>query len=335
MTETSVNIITYNLLSSNLSDPSFIIGSTYDNCDPEKRFSKILKIFDELIKDRYIICLQELSQKWEGYLHTFFSEREYYLITRLYGKEFNGYMGVAIAYPLTKYKLLDCDINVIGDSELLKINNSYSQQNFIGKLFSYFSKFFVKNKKEVDNFKLAKIRKNSVINLRLISRLENSEPFCVSTYHMPCSFSNQKLMVIHAAILGHIINNFVNGYPYILCGDFNSIPNSPVYKLLTEGNLDINDESHPTPLHWSIKQKQSLRSVYYDFHNTEPPFTYISKNKWGEYESTLDYIFCSDNWIIGDVEVVGLDPENKEWCPSSTQPSDHYMIRCELNSNIN
>ena len=46
-----------------------------------------------------VICLQEVSQSWAGPLHVYFAERGYSLIADLYGKPFNNYMGVAVAYP--------------------------------------------------------------------------------------------------------------------------------------------------------------------------------------------------------------------------------------------
>ena len=332
MEDSKVNIITYNLLSSNLSDPSFIIGSSPDNCNPENRLSKIFDIFDEFIlnENTPIICLQELSQEWTGHFHVFFSERGYYLITSLYGNKFNGYMGVGIAFPLIKYKLLDCEIRRIGDSELVQKYSDPVNENmpsFIERFISYITSFiYKKDNIDTSHFELVRQRKNTIINLRLESRQIGT--FCISTCHLPCNFKNMKFMVTNAAIVGHTVNNFTNGDRYILCGDFNSKPDSDVYTLLTTN--DIKEESHPKPVMWSIKQNEKLISTYAYIHGEEPEFTYNSKNKFGEFNSTLDYIFCSDGWNIEDSKVIGFDSENKEWCPSATQPSDHYMVYSTL-----
>jgi len=326
-----INILTYNLLSSNLSDPSFIIGSSPDDCNPERRFSKILNHFEELITEQSpIFCLQEISQTWVGYLHSFFSERGYYLISSLYGNKFNDYMGVGIAFPLTHYKLLDCEIFRISDYLHDSDSTDIARPTFLSRFISYFTSFFVREEKTEDIFNMLKYKKNTVVNIRLESRSENTDIFCVSTCHMPCNFKNTKFMVLTAACVGHIANCFSNGKPYVLCGDFNSPPDSAVYKLLTEGDLDDSHPSHPNVKIPLIKQYQALRSVYSFVNGKEPEFTYNSKNKWGEFTSTLDYVFISPEWDVKDVEVVGFDPENKEWCPSFTQPSDHYMVYTEL-----
>ena len=44
-----------------------------------------------------------------------FADRSYHLITGLYGPGFNGYMGVAIAYPLDVYEALDVRIDRLSD----------------------------------------------------------------------------------------------------------------------------------------------------------------------------------------------------------------------------
>ena len=333
MEDLCVNVITYNLLSSNLSDPSFVIGSSPINCDPKNRLLKIFDIFDEFIlnENTPIICLQELSQEWTGQFHTFFSERGYYLITSLYGNRFNGYMGVGIAFPLIKYKLLDCEMMRVGDSELINRkdnSNNNNTQSIFAKYISYFTG--LDTKPDNSYFELVKQRKNTIINIRLKSRYKKIGTFCISTCHLPCFFNNHKFMVTFASLVGHIVNKFANSDRYILCGDFNSTPKSDVYTLLTEGDIDKSSISHPRPVMWSIKQNEKLISTYAYIHGEEPEFTFNSKNKFGEFNSTLDYIFCSDGWNIEDSDVIGLLPGNKEWCPSATQPSDHYMVYSTL-----
>eukprot|EP00959_Pyramimonas_sp_CCMP1952_P250828 5242870-Pyramimonas_sp.AAC.1 len=42
--------------------------------------------------------------EWAGDLHAFFQQRGFHFLVSLYGAPFNGYMGVGIAFPITKYK---------------------------------------------------------------------------------------------------------------------------------------------------------------------------------------------------------------------------------------
>ena len=70
----------------------------------------VKKKLEKEIADKSIICLQELSIAWNSNLHTFFSQNKYILITGMYGKKFNGYMGVGIAVPYEKYDIVATDI---------------------------------------------------------------------------------------------------------------------------------------------------------------------------------------------------------------------------------
>ena len=57
------------------------------------------------VDSKSILCLQELSRPWSGPLQTYLSGVDYELITGLYGRPFNGYMGVALAFPKSEYTL--------------------------------------------------------------------------------------------------------------------------------------------------------------------------------------------------------------------------------------
>ena len=94
----SVRVVSYNLLSSHLAKPSY-----HTRCDPcnlkaEKRLPKLLsKLETELNQSLdvpVIFCLQEVSHDWASALHVFFAENGYHLVTALYGRRFNGYMGM-------------------------------------------------------------------------------------------------------------------------------------------------------------------------------------------------------------------------------------------------
>ena len=96
----SLRIISYNVLSSHLASPSHFTKCDPKNLDPSTRIQKILFKLDEELKDsknskRFLfVCLQEVSHDWAAVLHVFFAERGYHFVTALYGKKFNGYMGM-------------------------------------------------------------------------------------------------------------------------------------------------------------------------------------------------------------------------------------------------
>ena len=83
----------------------------------EYRLSKVKERLDVETANGAVICLQEVSALWAGALHTYFANKGYHLSTALYGKKFNGYMGVAIAVPTDKYEVEACDIQCIGDTK--------------------------------------------------------------------------------------------------------------------------------------------------------------------------------------------------------------------------
>lgn len=39
---------------------------------------------------------------WAGELHAFFAAEGYQFVTALYGRHFNGYMGVGLAWPISE-----------------------------------------------------------------------------------------------------------------------------------------------------------------------------------------------------------------------------------------
>ena len=139
-----------------------------------------------------IICLQEVSLKWSGELHSYFSNKNYYLITNSYGNKFNGYMGVAIAVPLSNYDIRDVNIARISDNKRLPYNNSNStgSMSLFKKLFSNIKRIYFGISKVVTNYKppddlwsSVLYRSNQMICLRLTSKLTNKN-FSIGTYHM-------------------------------------------------------------------------------------------------------------------------------------------------------
>lgn len=109
-------VTSYNVLSSNLADPSFHRSCKKEYLDQAYRLNLLQQVLDKETKQEAIICLQEISQLWGGALHRFFSQRNYHFITGFYGHKFNGYMGVAVAVPLSKYEIVDADIKKVADN---------------------------------------------------------------------------------------------------------------------------------------------------------------------------------------------------------------------------
>jgi mRNA deadenylase 3'-5' endonuclease subunit Ccr4 len=68
-------VVTYNVLSSSLCEPTYFTHCAPEDLDPDNRYPRMLKKLEAEISAGAVIGLQEVSQKWAGKLHVFFAER--------------------------------------------------------------------------------------------------------------------------------------------------------------------------------------------------------------------------------------------------------------------
>ena len=113
----AVHVTTYNVLSSSLASPDYYTSCKPENLDQKMRFTRLIAKLDNQINKDSIICLQEVSLLWAGQLHAYFNKRGYYFATGLYGNKFNGYMGAAMAIPIHRYEITNCDISRVADTK--------------------------------------------------------------------------------------------------------------------------------------------------------------------------------------------------------------------------
>jgi hypothetical protein len=112
-------VVTYNVLSSSLCEPVYFTHCAVEDLDPPARLAKLKAKLEPEMARGAVIGLQEVSQKWAGDLHVFFAQRGYHLVCSLYGKPFNGYMGIALAVPLDRYEVSKVDISRCSDTARL------------------------------------------------------------------------------------------------------------------------------------------------------------------------------------------------------------------------
>ena len=127
-----VRVVSYNLLSSSLARSDHFTTYPPPHLLAENRLPIILeKLEYQRTKaiggassnssnnntPKTIFCLQEISREWAGELHTYFANHGYQLVTGLYGRYFNGYMGVGIAYPMNEYETIAVDIKRVSDTK--------------------------------------------------------------------------------------------------------------------------------------------------------------------------------------------------------------------------
>lgn len=237
---------------------------------------------------------------WAGKLHTFFANKNYHLVTALYGKPFNNYMGIAIAFPIDKFEVIDVDIARLSDYReggwprlpeeekdgAVKSTIKMSMKT-IRKTINLLLLSPIKSvlqipppKESIDHWKLSENRQNVMLFCRLRSKGNKGEigprrVFCISNYHMPCAFYAPMVMNIHAEMIVKRTQRLALEDPFILAGDFNFMPDSPTYALVTTGALSKDDETYPAPkfgMEWS-STIEPMRSAYAESGNKEPDFT--------------------------------------------------------------
>ena len=94
----SVRVVTYNVLSSHLCEPTHYTACAPEDLDPPTRLRRVQEQLRPHIDAGAVLCLQELSDVWVGALVPYFEERGYTLVSGRYGRKFNGYMGVCLLY---------------------------------------------------------------------------------------------------------------------------------------------------------------------------------------------------------------------------------------------
>jgi len=137
----TISILTYNILSQKLAD--LMVNEikdgkkVYDNSfmNESYRWNKISNLIETRIiesisntdksidPDYLIFCLQEVTEDWIPKISQLFKKLNYTYINIQHGRNFNGNMGVMIAYPkiLTIFK---SEFYTIGQHVLISDDNS-------------------------------------------------------------------------------------------------------------------------------------------------------------------------------------------------------------------
>lgn len=337
----NIRVVSYNVLSSHLAQPQHFSTLNPDHLLAANRLPVVLKKLDEEMNRDAVICLQEVSNDWAGSLHTHFANRGYHLVTGLYGKKFNGYMGVAIAFPTESMKVLDVDISRLSDTR----QGGWPQapeEGFLTRVVKGVASFVQKPlemvgalaKAPIEPWSYSKNRFNILLTVKLEEK-QSGKSFCLGNYHMPCAFYAPMVMTIHSEMAAKQVQTLANDMPYILAGDWNIKPDGSSYRLLTTGTMDRGDPEWPKPKHgmeW-LPTAKPMRSVYAESDHGEPDFTNYARIKENEpFIDTLDYIFCSDEWKVTGVKPLPKREEAGGPFPNldKGEPSDHILIAADM-----
>eukprot|EP00980_Cylindrotheca_fusiformis_P001488 scaffold346_cov116-Cylindrotheca_fusiformis.AAC.2 len=336
-----VRVVSYNVLSSQLARSDYYPTYSPRHLRASNRLPIVLEKLDEEIEQKAIICLQEVSQDWAGELHTFFANRGYYLVSGLYGKIFNGYMGCALAWPMDSMKVLTVDISRLSDKRQggwPKAPKKGMFSKFASRIWTTvrqpLESFGVLQEAPIDHWSMSENRFNILLSVKLQDK-NSGKYFFVSTYHMPCAFYAPMVMTIHAEMAAAHVQKLAGDCPHILAGDFNIKPYDSAYTLLTTGKMDVGHPDWPTPkygMEWMPTAK-GMRSAYAASEHGEPDFTNYARAKENEpFIDTLDYIFCSDQWDVAGVKALQTREEALGPFPNldASEPSDHILIAADF-----
>jgi 2',5'-phosphodiesterase len=271
-------------------------------------------------------------------------------VTAMYGKKFNGYMGIGTAYPVDQYETLKVDICRLSDKRKggwpRPPKEDEEQANSIsGRVNSLVAAIIHKARSltgtlpkfNSDPWNYSEYRFNQFIAIQVKEKNGTGAPFWVGNYHMPCAFRDPPVMNIHAELVAKRIQTLANSDAYVLAGDFNLTPDSCHYGLLTKGILDKEDPTYPKPkydVEWE-STISCMRSAYAVYNNgVEPDFTNHAYTGEGEYVNefvaTIDYLFLSEEWkVTGVKELSSFEDANGPY-PNAVEPSDHVLIAANL-----
>jgi len=261
MTKNRFRLVSYNLLSSHLAEPDY-----HTKCDPEhlsaeKRFPKIIAKLQEQLDNNnsnadanaddtpVIFCLQEVSHDWAKQLHIFFANNGYHFITALYGRSFNGYMGIGTAYPLQYYDTVNVDICRLSDKRdggwpRPREGIDYHKNADDGLVTGFVKKYFFRplvdtaqyvgimkegEKGDKNVWEKSEYRSNKFVAVKLQRKQKGSKgcgsgngsgsgsgsvslppPIWIGNYHMPCAFREPAVMTLHCDLVAHRIQKLAS-----------------------------------------------------------------------------------------------------------------------------
>ena len=256
-------------------------------------------------------------------------------VCSLYGKPFNGYMGIALAVPLDKYEVCKVDISRCSDTVRLpkeKVEEGILRKIFIDAPLSLYRKATGKRPPQSD-WQLARGRFNTIMYAALRCKNTGVE-FGVANYHMPCMFRNPKVMTIHSQLAGMYAQRCSGDLPVVLMGDFNLKPGDGGYDLITTGTLTDGLEASPVAPEgekWTTSLGYPMRSAYKVANGAEPDFTNFAQIKDDpQFIDTLDYIFISPTVEVSQVLPLPHRSEVKGPFPAPDEPSDHILLAATI-----
>ena len=150
--------------------------------------------------------------------------------------------------------------------------------------------------------------KPCVSNIVLFEKLDDDKRFYFVGLH---HYNNPKEEDVKefeiTLLLGKLFyKNSIHNYPIIICGDFNAVPTSKVYEIITK--------------------KNKLNSAYKLFTGSDAKLTVSVPH----FKDTLDYIFVNDLCKVINMKLIDEDYLMKNEIPNENYPSDHMYLVADI-----
>jgi len=283
MSKNELQVVTYNILADYLNSSEYILVKK-KYLDNEYRIKLLLKKLKKILIKDSVICLQEVGPTQLSSLFTFFRKYNYSCVS---------FKDLAIFFP-NKFEVISTDVNYI---------KSLSKKYLKGK------------DKLIENV-------NKLNHAYIILELKSKKikKFTVCTTHLVANPKyNNTLKILQSYLIAKKLQDFER---IIFCGDFNSMPDSNVYKLLSTGKIKY-------PYYGDLKIKKAFTSSYKLLYGEEENITTHTTNKTTPiFTETIDYIWVTPKILpIKSYKVVKIDKiKNKDFLPNKKQPSDHFLL---------
>jgi len=334
-------IVTYNVLAE-----IYATQQQYPYCDIwalswEYRFHNIMREIVDAAPD--VVCLQEIqADHYENHIYAAMSEQGFEGVYKQKTRQSMGLAGkvdgCALFWRRTKFHLVESysiEFNELAQrqaTQVLGLNpRSEEGMNFLNRL-------------SKDN--VAQLVVLELASPQLATRT-NRDPInqvCIANTHLYSNKEFPDVKLWQAWQLLQELENFAmsrgTSLPLMICGDFNSSPDSAVYDLLTRQNVhpghpDVNvvsgdDCPNVLPDAMNITHSFQLGSTYQSVLGEEPQQTNYTMN----FKGVLDYICYSVQTLrplsASPVPDESVLTKHGDALPSTEFSSDHIMLISDM-----
>jgi len=336
-------IVTYNVLAE-----IYATQQQYPYCDFwalswDYRFQNILREVVDACPD--VICLQEVqADHYESHIYNALSDAGFEGVYKQKTRQSMGLVGkvdgCALFWRRTKFHLVESysiEFNELAQRQATQVlgMNPRSDDGV-----SYLNRLSKDNVAQLVVLELAQLTLATRTNREPINQI------CIANTHLYSNKDFPDVKLWQTWQLLQELETFVlsrgTNLPLMLCGDFNSTPETAVYDLLSrqavhpghpDVNVNINEDGNSTnilPDVLSLTHSFQLGSVYNTVMGEEPRSTNYTTN----FKGVLDYMWYSANNLrplsaapIPEEEVL---TRHGEALPSTQFSSDHVMLISDM-----